>query len=91
MLINIVTHAGIGAGMWANGARNERQSVTLKDDIQGIGITAFIYCLKIPWNILVDRTRITARSNKAVSQRKCPTHMAIRLRFDLFVIARVFK
>ena len=91
MLINIVTHAGIGAGMWANGTGNKGKGVALKNDTQSVGITTFIYRLKVPRNVLVNRTRITARCNKAVSQRKCPAHVAIRLRFNLFLIARVFK
>lgn len=83
MLINIVTHAGIGAGMRANGTGNKGKGIALKNDMQSIGITTFIYCLQVSWNVLVNRTRITTRSNKAVSQRKCPTYVAIRLRFNL--------
>ncbi len=77
--------------MGADGTGYKRQRVTLKNDVERIGVVATFGSHKVARNILVDGAIVTARRNIAVEQRQLVLDVAIGRGFDGLAIELVFQ
>ena len=83
------TLAGTAAGMRADGAGNERQGVTLDDDVECVLVTALVNSRQIGGDILLDGAARAARSGKAVGKRALAGDLAVGQRAQRLLVERV--
>ena len=83
------TLAGTAAGMRADGAGDERQGVTLDDDVERVLVAALVDSRQVGGNVLLDGTARAARRGEAVVKRALAGDLAIGQRAQRLLVERV--
>ena len=83
------TLAGTAAGMRADGAGNERQSVALDDDVERVLVAALVNSRQIGGNILLDGAARAARRGKAIGKRALAGDLAVGQRAQRLLVERI--
>ena len=83
------TLAGTAAGMRADGAGNERQSVALDDDVERVLVAALVNSRQIGGNILLDGAARAARRGKTIGKRALAGDLAVGQRTQRLLVERV--
>ena len=91
MLLVVVPHAAVSAGMRADRARRERKRVALEDDLESVGIPALADRTDVARYVLTDRAVFAAGCREAIDEGKRACDVAVRQRLDGLAIARTLE